>query len=203
MTRSTIAACWCCDARTRRTKGAPPRWCGATDGAGILRGRGSVVTGKLDSGVPPHVRSTAHVRHALSVRHGGSGRGRDDAELWRYAHLRLFLSRSRIGSRTTPMSRSSAPGRWAGAWPAASHPYGEAQPRPTIVVVHSIWLTTRELAIRSRQRLGERPPRPAVGAWSSGDVPRTPAGAIRAPVGLSRRLHARPPIKRRPPAGAA
>jgi len=134
-----------------------------SDGARILRWRGRVVTEKLDSDVPPHVRGTAHVRHDPSVRHGGSGRGQDDAERRRNEHLRSFLKTvagrltddayveiigtGTVGERLGRLLRTRTVGR-----------------NPTIVVAHSNWLTTRALATRLRQRLGLQPPRRTLGA---------------------------------------
>jgi hypothetical protein len=162
-----------------------------SDGARILRWRGSVMTEKLDSGVPPHVRSTAHVRHDPSVRHGGSGRGQDDAERWRNEHLRSFLKTvagrladdahveiigtGTVGERLGRLLRARSTRR---------------EPRQTVVVVHSTWLSTRELATRLRQLLGLLPRRRTVGAYRwSGELPRTRSGAIRPP----RRVVEKPP----------
>lgn len=65
-------------------------WIDST-GARILRWRGRVVVDAIASDVPPHTRGTAHVRHDPRDRHGGSGRGQDDAERRRNEHLRAFL----------------------------------------------------------------------------------------------------------------
>jgi hypothetical protein len=155
-----------------------------SDGARILRWRGSVVTEKLDSGVPPHVRSTAHVRHDPSIRHGGSGRGQDDAERWRNEHLRSFLktvARRLADDAYVEIIGTGTAGERLGRLLRTRT--ASRDPRPTIVVVHSNWLRTRELATRLRQRLGLRPRRRTVGAYRwSGDLPRTRSGAIRGPL---------------------
>ena len=154
-----------------------------SDGARILRWRRRVVTEKIESDVPPHVRSTAHVRHDPADRHGGSGRGQDDAERRRNEHLRSFLKTvagrladdayveilgtGTVGERLGRLLRTRT----------ARQPS-----RPNVVVVHSNWLTTRELATRLRQRLGLRPRRRTVGAYRwSGELPRTRSGAARGP----------------------
>lgn len=159
-----------------------------SDGARIVRWRGRIVTERLESGVPPHVRSTANVRHDPVVRHGGSGRGQDDAEHWRNEHLRSFLrtvagrladdgyveiiGTGMVGERLGRLLRART----------ARH-----EPPPTIVVFHSNWLTTRELATRLRDRLGLRPRRQTIGAYRwSGEVPRTRSGSIRGPRRVAR-----------------
>jgi hypothetical protein len=151
--------------------------------ARILRWRGRVLTETIGSGVPPHVRGTDHIRHDPLVRHGGSGRGQDDAERWRNEHLRAYLKRvagrladeryveilgtGTVCDRLARLLRARAAGR---------------DPQPTIVVVHSNWMTQRALATRFRDRLGLRPRRRTVGAYRwSGDLPRSPSGAIQGP----------------------
>jgi hypothetical protein len=44
----------------------------------------------IESSIPPHRRSTAHVRHEPTVRHGGGGP--DDGEAHRLEHVRRFLA---------------------------------------------------------------------------------------------------------------
>jgi hypothetical protein len=142
-----------------------------SDGARILRWRGRVVTEMINSDVPTHVAGTAHVRHDPLVRHGGSGRGQDDAERRRNEHLRAFLrvvadrlhqddqveilGTGTVGERlATLLRRQSARGR-----------------RPqTVIAVRSDALTARQLAARLRQRLHVNPRRTTVGAyrWTEG-----------------------------------
>jgi hypothetical protein len=154
-----------------------------SDGARILRWRGRLVTEELDSGVPPHTRMTAHVRHNPATRHGGSGRGQDDAERRRAEHLRAFLDTvaGRLAGDTyVEIVGTGVVGdrlmRLLLARAARQHL------RPTVVLAHSNWLTTRELATRLRERLGLRHRRQTVGAYRwSGELPRTRAGAVRGP----------------------
>lgn len=151
--------------------------------ARILRWRGRVVTDKLVSDVPPHVRSTAHVRHDPGVRHGGSGRGQDDAERRRNEHLRAFLrgvadrlgdddwieilGTGTVGERLATLLRRQAARR-----PSP----------PSIVVLRSMALTPRQLATRLRQRLGLDPRRLTAGAYRwSGELPRTRSGRVTGP----------------------
>jgi hypothetical protein len=132
--------------------------------ATILRWHGRVLTEELVSDVPPHTRGTAHVRHDPQIRHGGSGRGQDDAERRRNEHLRAFLravadhlgSDNRIeilgtgtvGERLAARLRRRAARRLS---PCSA------------VAVRSMPLTSRQLAARLRQRLGLHGRRPAVG----------------------------------------
>lgn len=151
--------------------------------ARILRWRGRVVAEKLVSDVPAHVRSTAHVRHDPRVRHGGSGRGQDDAERRRNEHLRAFLKAvaarlheedeieilgtGTVGERLAALLRRQT---------------AQRDPRPMVTALHSMLLTPRQLATRLRQRLGLQPRRRTVGAYRwSGDLPHTPSGAVTGP----------------------
>lgn len=154
-----------------------------SEGARILRWRRRVVTEKIESDVPPHVRSTAHVRHDPADRHGGSGRGQDDAERRRNEHLRTFLKTvaARLAHDTyVEIIGTGTVGERLGRL-LRTRTARQPSP-PTVVVVHSNWLTTRELATRLRQRLGLRPRRRTVGAYRwSGELPRTRSGAARGP----------------------
>jgi len=49
-------------------------------------------TRTIDSTVPAHRRSTGHVRHVPSMRHGGGGAAQDAGEPHRLEHLRGFLA---------------------------------------------------------------------------------------------------------------
>lgn len=163
--------------------------------ARIFRWRDGVVTETIMSDVPPHVRTTAHVRHDPADRHGGSGRGQDDAERRRNEYLRAFLklvaARLRhderieilgtgtVGERlATHLQRSTA--RWL--------------PPPVVIATRSAWLSERQLAARLRQRLGLQRRRGAVGAYRwSGSLPRTRSGAVTGP----RRVLDKPPARDR------
>jgi hypothetical protein len=151
--------------------------------ARILRWRGRVVSDRLDSDVPPHVRSTAHVRHDPDVRHGGSGRGQDDAERRRNEHLRAFLravaDRLGVDDQIEILGTGTAGERLATLLRrrAARRPSP-----PRILVLHSMPLTPRQLAARLRQRLGLDRRRVTVGAYRwSGELPQTRSGAVTGP----------------------
>jgi hypothetical protein len=163
-------------ARSSETTVAPGRigfalvWIDS-EGARILRWRSRVITETINSDVPTRVTGTAHVRHDPLVRHGGSGRGQDDAERRRNEHLRAFLrvvadrlhqddqveilGTGTVGERlATLLRRQSARGRR----------------RQTVIAVRSDALTARQLAARLRQRLDVNPRRTTVGAyrWTDG-----------------------------------
>jgi len=151
--------------------------------ARILRWRGRVVTDKLDSDVPPHVRGTAHVRHDPDVRHGGSGRGQDDAERRRNEHLRAFLRA--VADRLHEDVQIEILGTGTVGERLATLLRRQAARRPSppgIVVIHSMPLTPRQLAARLRQGLGLHRRRRTVGAYRwSGELPRTRSGAVTGP----------------------
>jgi hypothetical protein len=151
--------------------------------ATILRWRGRVVTEKVVSDVPPHVRSTAHVRHDPQVRHGGSGRGQDDAERRRNEHLRAFLRAvaDRLGEddRIEILGTGTVGERLAALLRTRT---ARRRSPPSVEAFHAMPLTPRQLAARLRQRLGLDPRRLTVGAYRwSGELPRTRSGAVRGP----------------------
>ena len=151
--------------------------------ATILRWQGRVVTETLAADVPPHVRSTAHVRHDPSVRHGGSGRGVDDAERRRNEHLRAFLRAvaDRLGDddRIEILGTGTAGERLAAL--IRRRTAHEHSP-PSVEAFHAMPLTPRQLAARLRKRLGMGDRRRTVGAYRwSGELPRTRSGALIGP----------------------
>ena len=151
--------------------------------ARILRWRGRVVTENIVSDVPPHVRSTAHVRHDPRVRHGGSGRGQDDAERRRNEHLRAFLkevaARLRQADEIEILGTGTVRERLA---TLLRRQTARRDPPPTVTALHSMPLTPRQLATHLRQRLGLHPRRRTVGAYRwSGRLPHTPSGAVTGP----------------------
>jgi len=153
------------------------------EGATILRWRGRVVTEKVVSDVPPHVRSTAHVRHDPQVRHGGSGRGQDDAERRRNEHLRSFLRAvaDRLGEddRIEILGTGTVGGRLAALLRTRT---ARRRSPPAVEAFHAMPLTSRQMAARLRQRLGLDSRRLTVGAYRwSGELPRTRSGAVRGP----------------------
>lgn len=163
--------------------------------ARILRWRGGIVSEKIKSDVPPHVRSTAHVRHDPRVRHGGSGRGQDDAERRRNEHLRAFLksvaSRLHDDDQIEILGTGTVGERLAAL---LRRQPARRDPPPTIIAMRSMWLTPRQLATRLRQRLGLQPRRRTVGAYRwSGDLPHTRSGAVIGP----RRVLEKPPSRER------
>jgi hypothetical protein len=163
--------------------------------ARMFRWRDGVVTETIMSDVPPHVHSTAHVRHDPADRHGGSGRGQDDAERRRNERLRAFLKS--VASRLQHDERIEILGTGTVGERLATHlerTTARRLPPPVIVAARSAWLSERQLAARLRQRLGLQRRRGGVGAlrWS-GALPRTGSGAV---IGPSHRFD-RPPARDR------
>lgn len=151
--------------------------------ARILRWRDGVVTETIRSDVPPHVRTTAHVRHDPAVRHGGSGRGQDDAERRRNEHLRSYLKT--VADRLHREERIEILGTGTVGARLAAHLARRTtghRVRPSVGVTRSAWLSERQLAARLRQHLGLQRRRAGVGAdrWS-GEPSRTRSGAVPGP----------------------
>ena len=164
-----------------REQGLALVWIDST-GARILRWRGRVITETIESDVPPHTRGTAHVRHDPRDRHGGSGRGQDDAERRRNEHLRAFLGavadRLAADERVEILGTGTVGERLARLLRRRSAKHGTQ----SVEVTRSLALTNRQLAARLRQRLGLERRRPTVGAYRwSGKLPRTRSGAVIGP----------------------
>ncbi|HSI99513.1 MAG TPA: hypothetical protein VLA59_03910 [Patescibacteria group bacterium] len=147
--------------------------------ARILRWRDGVVSEAIMSDVPPHVRTTAHVRHDPADRHGGSGRGQDDAERRRNEYLRAFLKS--VAARLRDDERIEILGTGTVGERLATHLRRLTARRlspPVVIATRSAWLSERQLAARLRERLG---------------FPRTRAGAVTGP----RRAFDKPPARDR------
>jgi len=168
--------------------------------ARILRWRSRVVAEKLVSDVPPHVRSTAHVRHDPRVRHGGSGRGQDDAERRRNEHLRAFLKAVAARLHEEDEIEILGTGTVLERLATLVRRQTARQHTPTTVrTLHSMPLTPRQLATHLRQRLGIHPRRRTVGAYRwSGDLPHTPSGAVTGPRKVLEKAPSRERERREP-----
>ena len=163
--------------------------------ARILRWRDGVVIETIMSDVPPHVRTTAHVRHDPAVRHGGSGRGQDDAERRRNEYLRGFLKS--VASRLRHDERIEILGTGTVGERLATYLERTTARRlspPVVGATRSAWLSERQLAARLRQRLGLQRRRggPDADRWS-GDLPLRRSGAVTGP----RRVLDKPPARDR------
>lgn len=163
--------------------------------ARIFRWRDGVVTETIMSDVPPHVRTTAHVRHDPADRHGGSGRGQDDAERRRNEYLRAFLKSVAARLRHEERIEILGPGTvWERLATHLQRSTGRRLPPPVVIATRSAWLSERQLAARLRQRLGRANRRGAVGAYRWSDpAPDTRAGAVTGP----RRVLDKPPARDR------
>lgn len=151
--------------------------------ARILRWRDGVVTDTIMSDVPPHVRTTAHVRHDPADRHGGSGHGQDDAERRRNQYLRAYLKS--VADRLRRDERIEIMGTGTVGERLATHLRRTTARRlspPAIAATRSAWLSERQLAARLRERLGLQRRRGMVGAhrWGA-DLPRTRSGGVTRP----------------------
>jgi hypothetical protein len=155
-----------------------------SEGACILRWRGRVVVERIAADIPQHVHSTAHVRHDPGVRHGGSGRGQDDAERRRNERLRAFLAN--VAGRLTGEDEIDIIGsgtlcdRLANRIRRAAH----GRPAiPTVEVQHVDRITKGQLAARLRERLDMPRRRVTAGAYRwSGNLPTSRSGHVRGPL---------------------
>jgi hypothetical protein len=166
------------------------------EGARILRWAGRVSTAVIESNIPVHERSTDHVRHDPLIRHGGGGRGADEAARHRTEHLRRFLGRVEDalrddGGGVEILGTGTLGERLASQLKSDDRRHGRSRP---IRAEHSMRMTDRQLAARLRERVGASRPRGGAGAYRwSGDLPHQPSGRATAP----RRVVQKPPTDHR------
>lgn len=185
------------DARETPSTIAPERfalvWIDA-EGARVLRWRDGVVETKVPSEIPVHERSTHHVRHDPRIRHGGGGRGADEAARHRTEHVRQFLAR--IGADLVDDHAVELVGTGELCEQLATQLRrndGTHRRQRPITVDHSMRLTTRQLAARLKERVGLGPVRGGVGSYRwTGDLPHERSGPVTGP----RRVIRKPPHRR-------
>jgi hypothetical protein len=114
----------------------------------------------LASEVPPHHRSTGHVRHDPRTRHGGGGVPDDAIERDRAGHLRDFLDKVTDAVPTTGDVEILGPGsvreRLAVVLARADHHRGRSR---SIRVTPAGPMTDRQLIAWLRDRSGDPPRR--------------------------------------------
>lgn len=127
---------------------------------------GEVTLERLESEVPSHHKSTGHVGHDPSIRHGGGGRQQTAGDPHRIEHLERFVEQ--VIARLAPSEAVAiiGPGtvrdrleRELRAADAKQHRSREIAAAP------SIRLTERQLVARLRILAGDVPKRRTVGAY--------------------------------------
>ena len=119
---------------------------------------GAPRTRKLESAIPPHRRSTGHIRHEPMVRHGGGGPG--DGEAHRLEHVRRFLAAVAEQLTDADEVRIVGPGTIPGR---LASEIGEQDDRAnrtrTVSCEPAGRLTDRQLVARMREAVGSPPRR--------------------------------------------
>jgi hypothetical protein len=127
---------------------------------------GTIEVERLRSDVPPHRRSTGHVRHDPTVRHGGGGAPQTAGEERRLEHLARFLAIVEAGLPEDADLILLGPGT---VHERLAHQLGvrDAQRRVGRVVRCEVAprMTRRQLIARLRTASGEPPRRRTVGAY--------------------------------------
>jgi len=161
------------------------------EGARILRWREMVTEVRVPSEIPVHERSTYHVRHDPRVRHGGGGRGADDAARHRTEHVRQFLSRVEDAILAEEALEVLGTGELCQRLASQIRRHDRTHHRDrTITVDHSMRLTRPQLVARLKERVGREPVRGGVGAYRwTGDLPHGRSGRVSGP----RRVVGKPP----------
>jgi hypothetical protein len=152
-------------------------------GTRILRWRDGVVETWIDSDIPVHERSTAHVRHDPRTRHGGGGRGADDAARHRTEHIRRYLRRVEAELGPHEDLELIGGGPMCGRLASEVHRSDLRQHRRrTILVNHAMRMSRRQLAARLKSRLGMVATRGGAGSYRwTGALPQTRSGRVRSP----------------------
>lgn len=166
----------------------------------VVRWDGAAVTlERLRSDVPPHRRSTGHVRHDPAVRHGGGGVPQTAGEERRLEHLARFLEA--VGQRLPGAGDLILLG------PGVVHERlardvrdRDARHRVERAVRCEVAprMTRPQLVARLRAASGEPPRRRTVGAYRWTEAP--PPGSPREAAGVPRRVspkRQRPGVPRR------
>jgi hypothetical protein len=135
---------------------------------------------RLSSDVPAHHRSTGHVRHDPSVRHGGGGPQQTAGEPNRLEHLGRFVEQ--IASRIPPDDDLLilGPGTVREHLERRVRDLDEHHQRSRAISAEATSrLTDRQLIARLRQFAGEEPRRRTVGAhrWTE-PAPHRPSGQV-------------------------
>ena len=177
---------------TFEAKGFALVWVDA-EGARVLRWRDGVVESRIASDIPVHERSTYHVRHDPS-RHGGGGRGADEAARHRTEHVRQYLSRIESEVSNDEALELIGTGelceQLAGRIRRADRAHHRAR---HILVEHSMRRTSRQLAAHLKRRVGITPVRGGVGSYRwTGELPHERSGRVTGPRRVTRKP-SRPP----------
>ena len=164
-------------------------WIDAREAIIVARRGGEIVIERIESEVPDHRRSTGHVRHDPSVRHGGGGTAPQSAgEPHRQEHLahfvRLVLSVLPEGDDLTILGPGTVREHLAHEVDAADRHHHRQRSVRSAAAARQ---TDRQLAARLDRELGIEPRRRTVGSYRwCGPPPRAASGRRRAaPVRVS------------------
>lgn len=126
---------------------------------------GEVALEKLESDVPAHHKSTGHVGHNPSIRHGGGGRQQTAGETHRQEHLERFIEQV-VGRLVTAESVAIiGPGQVRDRLERELRAADARQHRTReIATAPATRLTERQLVARLRILAGDEPRRRTVGA---------------------------------------
>ena len=126
---------------------------------------------QLESGVPAHHRSTGHVRHDPSVRHGGGGPAQTADEPRRLEHLARFIDRVSARLPADDAILILGPGT---VRERLEHHLREADEQHDrtrrITGASSAPMTLAQLVARLRRAVGDDPPRRRVGPYRRTDA---------------------------------
>jgi hypothetical protein len=161
------------------------------EGARILRWRGKVSESRVPSEIPAHERSTYHVRHDPQVRHGGGGRGADEAARHRTEHIRQFLGRVEAALEAEEALEVLGTGELCQRLARQIRRRDRTHRRDRLITVdQSMRLSRNQLVARLRERVGLEPVRGGVGAYRwTGSLPHARSGRVSGP----RRVVNKPP----------
>lgn len=124
----------------------------------------------LESDVPPHRRTTGHIRHEPGIRHGGGGPAQTAGEPRRLEHLERFVGQ--VGERVSPdddvliLGAGTVRERLERHLREDDERHGRSR---AVTTEPSPPLTDRQLVARLRHLAGADPRRRTVGAyrWSA------------------------------------
>lgn len=149
---------------------------------------------RLESGVPAHHRSTGHVRHDPTVRHGGGGPAQIADEPRRLEHLARFIERVAARLPAADAVLILGPGtvreRLERHVREADDQHGRTR---RITGTASAHQTLAQLVARLRHAVGDDPPRRRVGPYR-----RTDADAHTRALPMRERPRARRPDQEEP-----
>ena len=152
---------------------------------------GEVALERLVSDVPAHHKSTGHVGHDPSIRHGGGGRQQNAVEMQRVEHLNRFVEEVAARLPATDTVAILGPGKVRDHLERVVRDDDTHHHRQRLVTSEAAArLTERQLIARVRTLAGDAPPRHTVGAYRQAAEPAEKSSG--APAGPPERLTKKP-----------